>query len=432
MTFTPYAVDLDDFRSILMQNIGNAVQNVRAALDKSRERTKRYYDERNKAKTDKYRVGQRVMVFDPSIPGTVANKLSWKYFGPFRILEISNNNAKVIPVDKPLAEPQLVPLDRLCPIPVEVPPISYARKPNRAKVLVASVTVRDNPLSVTTVELNVSKVREEIPLHPYAESEEKDRFVSKEKEVVLFTAFEANGLGPFYECGGSKKCSPNCSEVLVSEVVPTLADGSTKITKVPTLCHQIYLAALSRRYDGTDLEEKVKAVLKCPAADLAKSFSSICAGSETPEITHEIILSQARIRHLRCDRVSSALIQSVGMPLKMVGATAVDHPLFTELTFAKSRLIHAGVGDNLMGEVWEEVRHGAGKPLVSSPFIALTPLGDKALVRGQHVTTEDTADLLSANFYLQQHAVPVAWTPFSPPSARSATCSSSSCRRRPP
>ncbi|KAH7720467.1 gagpol and env protein precursor [Aphelenchoides avenae] len=404
MTFSPYTVDLDDFRSIIMQNIGNAVQNVRAALDKSRERAKKYYDERNKSKAEKYCVGQRVMVFDPSIPNTVANKLSWKYFGPFRILGINNNNAKVLPVDKPLAEPQLVPLDRLCPIPVEVPPISYARKPNKSKIIVACLTVLNRPLLVTTVELNVAAVREEIPLHPYAESEEKDRFVSKEKDVVLFTAYEANGLGPFYECGGRDKCTPNCSEVPLSEVVPSLPDGSTKSAKVPSLGHQVYLAALSRRYDGTDLEEKVKAVLKCPAADLAKSFSSICAGAETPEITHEIILSQARIRHLHCDRLSSALIQSVGMPLKMVGATAVDHPLFSELTFAKSRLIHAGVGDNIMGEIWEEIRHGAGKPLVASPFIALTPPGDKALVRGQHMTVEDTADLLAANFYLQQHA----------------------------
>ena len=54
LTFTPYAVDLDDFRSIMMQNLGNAVQNVRAALDKSRERAKRYYDSRNKANPEKY------------------------------------------------------------------------------------------------------------------------------------------------------------------------------------------------------------------------------------------------------------------------------------------------------------------------------------------------------------------------------------------
>ncbi|KAH7714699.1 gagpol and env protein precursor, partial [Aphelenchoides avenae] len=316
MMFSPYSVDLDDFRSILMQNIGNAVQNVRAAPDKSRERSKKYYDERNKSKQEKYCVGQRVMVFDPSIPNTVANKLSWKYFGPFRILDISNNNAKVIPVDKPLAEPQLVPLDRLCPIPAEVPPISYARKPNKAKILVACLFVHSAPLSVTTVELNVAAVKEEIPLHPYAESEEKDRFISKEKDVVLFTAFEANGLGPFYECSGRDKCSPNCNEVLLADVVSSLPDG-LKSSKVPTLGHQIYLAALSRRFDGTGLEEKVKAVLKCPAADLAKSIGTICAGAEIPEITHEIILGQARIRHQRCDRVSAALIQSGTLPLKM-------------------------------------------------------------------------------------------------------------------
>ncbi|KAH7706406.1 hypothetical protein AAVH_26366 [Aphelenchoides avenae] len=234
-------------------------------------------------------------------------------------------------------------------------------------------------ISVTTVELNVAAVREELPLHPYVESEEKDRFVSKEKDVVIFTAFEANGLGPFYECGGRGKCSANCNDVMLSDVVSALSDGSAKSVKVPTLGHQIYLAALSRRFDGADLEEKVKAVLKCPAADLAKTIGSICAGCR-------------------------ALIQSAGLPLKMVGATAADHPLFSELTFAKSRLIHAGVGDNLMGEVWEEVRHGAGKPLVASPFIALAPPGDKALARGQHVIVEDAADLLAANFYLQQHA----------------------------
>ncbi|KAH7718821.1 hypothetical protein AAVH_13707 [Aphelenchoides avenae] len=223
------------------------------------------------------------------------------------------------------------------------------------------------PNTVTTVELNVAVVNEEIPLKPCAGSEEKDRFVSKQKDVVLFAAYEANGLGPFYECAGPGKCSANCTEVLLTDVVASLPDG-VKSAKVPTLGHQIYLAALSRRFDGTDLEEK------------------------------------ARIRHQRCDRVSAARIQSGALPLKMIGATVADHPLFSELTFAKSRLIHAGVGVNLMGEIWEEVRHGAGKPLVSSPLIAFAPPGYKALVRGQHMTVEDAAHLLAANFYLQQHA----------------------------
>ncbi|KAH7701494.1 hypothetical protein AAVH_31372, partial [Aphelenchoides avenae] len=168
----------------------------------------------------------------------------------------------------------------------------------------------------TVVELNVAVVKEEIPLHPHTESEEKDRFVLKQKDVVLFTAYEANGLGPFFECARQGKCSASCTEVLVSDVVASLPDGM-KSSKVPTLGHQIYLAALSRRFDGTELKEKVKAVLKCPAADLAKSIGSICAGAETPEITHEIILGQARIRHQRCDRVSAALNQSGALPLKM-------------------------------------------------------------------------------------------------------------------
>ncbi|KAH7669894.1 hypothetical protein AAVH_42886, partial [Aphelenchoides avenae] len=64
---TPYSVDIDDFRAIMMQNIGNTVEHVRKALEKARERAKKYYDAKNKVNPTKYKVGQRVMVLDPGM-----------------------------------------------------------------------------------------------------------------------------------------------------------------------------------------------------------------------------------------------------------------------------------------------------------------------------------------------------------------------------
>jgi hypothetical protein len=57
------------------------------------------------------------MVFDPRIDSSENRKLQWRFYGPFRIVDIEGVNAKVQPIDKPRAKPEWLPLDRLGPIP---------------------------------------------------------------------------------------------------------------------------------------------------------------------------------------------------------------------------------------------------------------------------------------------------------------------------
>jgi len=59
------------------------------------------------------------MVYDPKNDNLDAKKLNWKFYGPFRIIEIEGANAKVRPIDKPHAKAEWLPMDRLGPIPEE-------------------------------------------------------------------------------------------------------------------------------------------------------------------------------------------------------------------------------------------------------------------------------------------------------------------------
>jgi len=51
------------------------------------------------------------------------SKLDLPFYGPFRIQKINNGNAEVVPVDRPFSNKEIVPLDRLCLVPKEVPEI---------------------------------------------------------------------------------------------------------------------------------------------------------------------------------------------------------------------------------------------------------------------------------------------------------------------
>ena len=59
-------------------------------------------------------------MYKPAERSVSAYKFACPYHGPYRILEVTSNNAKIRPVDKPQDEPILVALSRLLRCPEEI------------------------------------------------------------------------------------------------------------------------------------------------------------------------------------------------------------------------------------------------------------------------------------------------------------------------
>ncbi|KAH7711775.1 pol polyprotein [Aphelenchoides avenae] len=300
---TPYSVDIDDFRAIMMQNIGKAVENVRQALEKERERAKKHYDERNKVNPWKYKPGQRVMVLDPGIGNGVAQKLAWRFFGPFRISEILNNNAKVYPLDKPHADPQLVPLDRLCPIPAEVPKISYARRPDRSRIIQScTLSVNSSCQFISEIDdalelsLQTVEITDRIVLREAKAGREASVYESDEKKVVLVALLDDSGLGPYSVCSGN--CTSRCKVLSVNQVLPSYSGPEAK-QAVPTVAHQVFLVELGKYLDEADLPAKVAALLGKSADVLNREFADLVGGRQVSPPSKELIQAQAYLRPVR-------------------------------------------------------------------------------------------------------------------------------------
>ena len=126
---TCYQVDLDDFKTDLTTNFTEAWQLAKQNVKKAQKRQKKYYD--RKSKTPQFRVGGRVFVYQPGAIQGKAWKFSRPYHGPYRILELTDKNAKVCPVDQPQATPTFVSLDRIRHCPDDLPDVSWLGKTQR-------------------------------------------------------------------------------------------------------------------------------------------------------------------------------------------------------------------------------------------------------------------------------------------------------------
>ena len=67
-------------------------------------------------------VGDRVFVYMPSAKKGKAHKFARPFHGPFRVIELTANDAKVCPVNRPKADPIFVSLDRVRYCPEEISP----------------------------------------------------------------------------------------------------------------------------------------------------------------------------------------------------------------------------------------------------------------------------------------------------------------------
>ena len=128
---TRYQVDLDDYKTELTDGLTTAWNLAQNQIRKSQQRQKKYYD-RSAGRT-KISVGDRVFLYVPSAKTGKAHKFARPFHGPYRVLEVTSNDARIVPVHTPKAEPIFVALDRirLCPkeIPFEVhwPPQSKSK-----------------------------------------------------------------------------------------------------------------------------------------------------------------------------------------------------------------------------------------------------------------------------------------------------------------
>ncbi|KAH7719073.1 hypothetical protein AAVH_13466 [Aphelenchoides avenae] len=389
----------------MMQNIGKAVENVRRALEKKRERARKHYDERNKVNPWKYKPGQRVMVLDPGIGNGVAQKLAWRFFDPFRISEILNNNAKVYPLDKPHADPQLVPLDRLCPIPAEVPNISYSRRPDRSRIISSCILAGGSLCQL------VSEIDDALELSPQA-VEITDRIVlreakvgrdasvyeSDEKKVVLVALLDDSGLGPYSVCSGN--CTSRCKTIHVSDVLPSYTGTEAKLA-VPTLAHQVFLVELGKYLDEAELPAKITVLLGKSADLLNREFTDLVGGRPVSAPANELIQAQAYLRKAHCHRVQMSLAHNTSTPIRVFGDNHDDHAAFTRAVYSSGTVSHPCIDADVLGPIWERVRNGSGRNVVSGPFLALCPPGDEPMFRSDLVRIRTVSDLREAIYFLR-------------------------------
>ena len=126
--------DAHGFKEMVAENVNEVAKRVQVNLEKARANYKKHYDAAKKTLKEKYSVGQRVMLYNPQPDTSPNRKLNWRFYGPFRIIEVEGSNAKVRPVDKPHMKGEWVPLDRLGPIPEECS-LKYEGKDPRKKLL---------------------------------------------------------------------------------------------------------------------------------------------------------------------------------------------------------------------------------------------------------------------------------------------------------
>ena len=116
-------VDLKEYGAQLAGNMSEAWELAREHVRKAQRRQKEYYDKRVQPPT--FRVGDRVFLFKPADKTGPARKFARAYHGPFRVIEMDSNTAKIQPVDRPDEDAILVAVDRLRTCPTEVPDVFW-------------------------------------------------------------------------------------------------------------------------------------------------------------------------------------------------------------------------------------------------------------------------------------------------------------------
>ena len=121
-------LNLGEYGHNLVNNLSQAWNNARDSIKWSQKRQKTVYDRKSKIV---FKEGDRVFLYKPAAKSGKAHKFARPFHGPYRILEVTTNDAKIQPVDRPQSEPILVALDRLRKCPAEVADDFWPKKETR-------------------------------------------------------------------------------------------------------------------------------------------------------------------------------------------------------------------------------------------------------------------------------------------------------------
>ena len=108
---SPYMVDVDDYKSDLLCSLSLAWKLAAENNQAAQNRQKKYYD--RLANEVELKVGDRVMVYMPSELQGDEHKLRRPYYGPYRVLNVTETNAEVRLIDTPNDDPIFVNLNRV-------------------------------------------------------------------------------------------------------------------------------------------------------------------------------------------------------------------------------------------------------------------------------------------------------------------------------
>ncbi|KAF7623390.1 Integrase catalytic domain-containing protein [Meloidogyne graminicola] len=126
-----YTVDEETYLQAFRENLENILDEARNNIKIAQERQKLEFDKRPAVTEKKFAVGEKVMVIYPSESKKklTNRKLGWNHFGPFKIIDITESAASLVPVDKLNEDPITVPIERLIKIPSPgIPDISILPK----------------------------------------------------------------------------------------------------------------------------------------------------------------------------------------------------------------------------------------------------------------------------------------------------------------
>ena len=116
---TKKMINLKEYGLQLAHDMSEAWELARQCIGKAQRRQKEYYDRRGRPPN--FRAGERVFLYKPAEKTGEARKFARPYHGPYCIVEVDTNTARIRRVDKPEEDTIRVSLDRLRRCPVEAP-----------------------------------------------------------------------------------------------------------------------------------------------------------------------------------------------------------------------------------------------------------------------------------------------------------------------
>ena len=114
-TVTRAIAELKEYGTELHSRMSEAWELAQLQITRAQKKQKTAYDRGTSGKP--FQSGERVFLFKPAEQTGARRKFARPFHGPYRLLEVSSNTARICPVDQPGSKPLLVALSRLrrCP-----------------------------------------------------------------------------------------------------------------------------------------------------------------------------------------------------------------------------------------------------------------------------------------------------------------------------